>query len=186
MSDVEQKFLRRYSNFVLDKLKVPKKKRSLCIVSLVFVTMDDMTSAEERKQYKEAQAWVHDRGMKRGKRTFEIQMKSSRIKRRRKKIQFQFKHVMLDLAHELTHVKQYLNGELFDYASGDARYKGKYYAEPVRFEKEFSTNDDLYYDTPWEIEAFGREWGMWRRFHLQLKKEEKAKAKKSNGKEKEV
>jgi len=178
VSDDERKFLLRFSNFVLDKLGVPKSKRDSCRVSLHFVTMDDMIDTEERKRYREARAWVHDRGIKRGKRTFNIEMKSSRIQRRRKKTQYQFKEVMLDLAHELTHVKQYLNKELFDYASGDAKFKGKYFDKPIRFDREYSVNNDLYYDAPWEIEAFGREWGMWKRFNLQLKEEEKAKAQK--------
>lgn len=50
------------------------------------------------------------------------------------------------LAHELVHVKQYLNKELLELPYG-AMWHGKVY--PL---------DDIdYLDEPWEVEAFGRE-----------------------------
>ena len=63
------------------------------------------------------------------------------------------------LAHEMVHVKQYATGELFQYSIGGAghRYQGKKYSANME-----------YYDCPWEIEAYGREVGLYR-LYLQQK-----------------
>ena len=63
------------------------------------------------------------------------------------------------------HVKQYLNGEIFDYKSGDVRYKGSY------FDSSYQESEESYYDSPWEIEAYGREAGLYRMFLTKLKEE---------------
>jgi hypothetical protein len=67
------------------------------------------------------------------------------------------------LAHELVHVKQFATGEMYDYISFDGQklqvvksWKGKTW-EPEE-------NQCSYYDSPWEIEAFGREVGMYHKW----------------------
>jgi len=60
------------------------------------------------------------------------------------------------LAHELVHVKQYATGELTDSPRG-IRYsvwQGKHYDD----------SKIHYYDYPWEIDAYGREGGLLRRY----------------------
>jgi len=76
---------------------------------------------------------------------------------------------MLDIAHEQVHIKQYLSGELFEYAAGGVRYKGQ------KFDYDPEMNDEGYYNSPWEIEAYGREQGMYKMFTKMLKEEAKAK-----------
>ena len=78
------------------------------------------------------------------------------------------KKVFLYLAHELTHAKQYMTGELYDYADGGVRWRKE------RYEYDPESNRD-YYDSPWEIEAFGREWGLFKMFKLELLQERKGK-----------
>lgn len=59
------------------------------------------------------------------------------------------------LAHEMVHVKQYATGELKDYVYGNhVRWKGQkmFYDD---------TDDQNYYDSPWEIEAYGRQIGLY-------------------------
>jgi len=75
------------------------------------------------------------------------------------------KQLLIDLGHELVHVKQYLNNELFDYKSGDVRYKGLF------FDASHYTEEEKYFDSPWEIEAYGREWGLYKIFCNKLKEE---------------
>lgn len=58
--------------------------------------------------------------------------------------------MMMTLAHEMVHVKQFAMGELEENMNV---WKGK----------RFSGKTD-YWDTPWEIEAHGREYGLWSRF----------------------
>jgi hypothetical protein len=59
------------------------------------------------------------------------------------------------ICHEMVHVKQYATGEM------------KYMSRPARFTKFQGTlyPDELeYWDSPWEIEAFGREPGLYTRW----------------------
>lgn len=58
------------------------------------------------------------------------------------------------LAHEMVHVKQYVTGELVD--------KGKHCLwKGAKFE-EFEPNSEDYFFSPWEVEAFGMQVGLYR------------------------
>lgn len=57
------------------------------------------------------------------------------------------------IAHEIVHVKQYVSGQITDCPdTGTVKWLG----EP---------NDSDYWDCPWEIEAYGREFGLVERFN---------------------
>lgn len=84
------------------------------------------------------------------------------------------------LAHEMVHVKQYAMGELrgAEFANGagihrddDTLWHGQVWRPKRR--------EDPYYDSPWEIEAFGREVGLFDRFNKQW--ERRNGRKRSNG-----
>lgn len=73
-------------------------------------------------------------------RTFEIELHNGMKLRRTLEV----------LAHEMIHVKQYARGELYVSADNErTRWQGKW----IRGEKD-------YWDHPWEIEAHGRESGL--------------------------
>jgi hypothetical protein len=76
------------------------------------------------------------------------------------------KQTLLAIAHEMVHVKQYAKGELKDYLKEE---KSKYKNDHIYFE---SLN---YWDYPWEIEAHGRELGLYYRFIMKLREEDKVK-----------
>ena len=62
--------------------------------------------------------------------------------------------LLLALAHEMVHVKQYAQGELkYNRRERLHRFQGKKY-HPLY----------LYWEQPWEIEAFGRELGLYSMF----------------------
>lgn len=64
------------------------------------------------------------------------------------------------LAHELVHVKQFARGEMID--TGHPNY--------IKWNKQPVNQDKInYWDLPWEIEAFGREYGMFRRYNEHVK-----------------
>lgn len=65
------------------------------------------------------------------------------------------------VAHEMVHVKQYARGELKDSAKSYSLCKWK--------GKTFSWQKTDYYDHPWEIEAHGRERGLFIRWFEQSK-----------------
>jgi len=77
-------------------------------------------------------------------REFEVEL-HSRIKQRR---------LLETVAHEMVHVKQYARGELYEStAQGKHRWQGKWL-----------NKDPEYWDRPWEIEAHGREIGLFVRW----------------------
>jgi hypothetical protein len=74
--------------------------------------------------------------------------------------------ILITLAHEMVHVKQWAKDEMYEYLP-----KGKlpkdYMNSPnmVRFKGEKMCMDNIdYWDYPWEIEAYGRQLGLFRRF----------------------
>lgn len=64
------------------------------------------------------------------------------------------RRIMETIAHEMVHVKQYSKGELVDLSrSGETRWQN----QPVN-------GDTNYWDLPWEIEAHGKELGLFIRW----------------------
>lgn len=71
--------------------------------------------------------------------------------------------LLIALAHEMVHVKQYAKGELKYLSSKKLqRFQGKEYHP-----------DFMYWEKPWEIEAFGRELGLYTMFKQSQKKKSK-------------
>jgi len=60
------------------------------------------------------------------------------------------------LAHEAVHLKQFIRGELLLF-SKCCKWKGRVW-------KQGETELDSYYDSTWEIEAYGKEEGLYVRF----------------------
>ena len=65
------------------------------------------------------------------------------------------RNLLINLAHEMIHVKQWAKDEMFEYMEPHmVRFKG----EKIHL-KEIN-----YWDYPWEIEAYGRQLGLFVRF----------------------
>ena len=65
------------------------------------------------------------------------------------------RNILINLAHEMVHVKQWVKGEMYEYSEPNM----------VRFMKtKYDMSDLDYYDYPWEIEAFGRQLGLFIRW----------------------
>ena len=63
--------------------------------------------------------------------------------------------ILRTIAHELVHVKQFARGEMKEYLFKNA----------VRWNKQTIFHEDIdYWDYPWEIEAFGREIGLYAKY----------------------
>jgi len=72
---------------------------------------------------------------------------------------------LITLAHEMVHVKQQATGELKSLLTRrEDRWQGRY----------IKIDEMHYFDKPWEIEAYGRELGMYQRY-MQWKKDNKLK-----------
>lgn len=77
------------------------------------------------------------------------------------------------LAHEMVHVKQYRTGELKDLVrrANRVNYKGEV----------VDTKETNYYDQPFEIEAYGREVGLYRRYIKHVKKQKRIRSQVNQG-----
>jgi hypothetical protein len=61
------------------------------------------------------------------------------------------REILINLAHEMTHVKQWVKGEMYEYCDPNK----------VRWmKKKYDMSNMDYYDYPWEIDAFGRQLGL--------------------------
>lgn len=67
------------------------------------------------------------------------------------------------LAHEMVHVKQYAKGELgkdLVVSRGGLQIQSRWMGTPWKPK----SKEDGYFDSPWEIEAYGREVGLYKRW----------------------
>ena len=60
------------------------------------------------------------------------------------------------LAHEMVHVKQYVTGALVDH--------GKYCSWNGKKYEEYEANSEEYFFSPWEVEAYGMQVGLYRMY----------------------
>ena len=60
------------------------------------------------------------------------------------------------LAHEMVHVKQYVSGALVDH--------GKYCSWHGKKYEEFEADSEDYFFSPWEVEAYGMQVGLYRMY----------------------
>ena len=68
---------------------------------------------------------------------------------------FSIRDVLITLAHEMVHIKQWAKGEMYEYIKSGL----------IRFHKtKFDADNINYWDYPWEIEAFGKQLGLFVRF----------------------
>lgn len=68
------------------------------------------------------------------------------------------KRLLESLAHEMVHVKQYAKGELKDYVYSN---HVKWCGVKMLYDE---GDDDQYFESPWEIEAYGRQVGLYSGF----------------------
>lgn len=158
--------IRKYARFVLDKLvRLGLQKKSKIIIKVLGEhEIKDAADILDLKKYK---AWcTYDGVDDSGNKKFTIVLDQKNVNKKGKKSTTRLKNILIDLGHELTHVKQYLNNEVFDYKDGSVRYKG------IIFSSSYDLDEEAYYMSPWEIEAYGRELGLYRMFCSYLKQEQ--------------
>lgn len=69
------------------------------------------------------------------------------------------RHQLCSIAHELVHVKQFITEELG--ATGETEDGEKF---TRWYNAKVSEKFCYYHDLPWEVEAFGRQYGLYKRF----------------------
>jgi len=86
-------------------------------------------------------------------------------------------NVYRTLAHELVHVKQFATGQMSRYivtkkTSSGRRLTGTLWEGKVYTNSKYEDTDEGYYNSPWEIEAYGREVGLYRLWKHSMNEEE--------------
>lgn len=157
-------FLKKYSRFVLNKF-VRRSVQNNSRINIKVVSPDDMRNDVDMEDLKRYRAWCTYDNVVEGKKYFSVVLNIKQISKNGKRPETRLRKMLIDLGHELVHIKQYLNNEIFDYKSGDIRFKGSY------FDSSYAENEELYYDSPWEIEAYGREQGLYAMFCSKLREE---------------
>ena len=65
------------------------------------------------------------------------------------------RNILINLAHEMVHMKQWAKGDMYEYSN----------PHMVRFmKKKYDMSEIAYWDYPWEIEAYGRQLGLFIRW----------------------
>lgn len=154
--------VKKYVKFVLDKF-VQKSIQSRATIKIKIVHKDDLDDSVDSDDLKRYRAWCFYDGVVNDRRTFTVVLNAQQVKSAAKRQFVRLQPLLVDLGHELIHVKQYLNNEIFDYTDGAVRYKGSY------FDSSYQDNEELYYDSPWEIEAYGREQGLFKMFVTKMR-----------------
>jgi hypothetical protein len=132
------------------------------VIKIKVVHEKDLDESVDKEDLRKYRAWCYYDGILNERRTFTVILNAKQVKRSTATL-VRLGNLLVDLGHELVHIKQYLNNEIFDYVSGDVRYKGTY------FDASYQENEELYYESPWEIEAYGRELGLYRMFCNNIK-----------------
>jgi hypothetical protein len=157
--------VRKYAKFVLNKMVRPavQNKARITIKILGESEIKDAADLLDLKKYK---AWCTYDGIdEHGIKKFTVVLDHKHLNKRAKKPLTRLKNILVDLGHELVHVKQYLNNEIFDYKDGSVRYKG------IVFDDSYYVDEESYFESPWEIKAYGREGGLYRMFCSKMKEE---------------
>lgn len=161
------RLIKKYAYFCLTHFvanNVLKKSH----ITIKFVNLKDIKDKKERREIRDYQAWMEYSGTANGKRKFVVTLSADIVKHKTKKQLIKYKETLKNLGHEIVHIKQYLNNEMFDYTNGNvARFRGDRHS--------YTGEDDwTYWEAPYEIEAYGRSEGLWHMFKKMLKEEEKA------------
>ena len=160
------RLIKKYAYFCLSKF-VPNGVLRKSNITIKFLHVDDLDEKQDKKDLKEHNAWMTYDGIVNDRKKFTITLDKSVINKRAKKLITRYKTSLKHLGHELVHVKQYLLNELFDYSDGHTvRYMGSKYTYT-------GETDWTYWDAQYEIEAHGRQEGLYQMFIATVKVEEK-------------
>jgi beta-mannanase len=161
------RLIKKYANFVLLKF-VPKSTLRKSLITIKVIHHDELTDVKEQKELKEVSAWMMYDGIIDDRKKFTVTLDKAVVKTTAKKRITRYKELLKYLGHELVHTKQYLMNEMFDYKDGQTvRFRGGHYTNSEEL-------DWAYWDSPWEIEAYGRMEGLYQMFLKMTKEERKA------------
>ena len=164
LNQSEYKLIRKFARFALNKL-VRTSRQKKARITICISSQEEIKQKESDSNFRMHEAWCVYKGTDSNSyKQFEIVLNVKRINRRAKKQIVQFKNLLTDLGHEMVHVSQYLNSEMFDYVNGDVRYRG------VVYDSSHYNDEEKYFFSPREVAAYGMEKGLYTLFCKQYSK----------------
>lgn len=156
-SPIFRKKARSAIRFYLQKLNVKKSLLKDAVITVLYGQMESAADVGNLQVYFKDNHTVLD------KTKFDIQLSRSPHQTTKTKL--------TTIAHECVHVKQYITGEMDDVYKTDelmvgTLWKGKMFHN----DKHAKRNLDAYYNSPWEIEAYGKMDGLFARWENFYKK----------------
>lgn len=143
----EEVVLNEFTSYVVNKfISATQQKRVSILVKFINPIR---LKGKARQDLIEYNAWMTQNDKYR----FVITINSLCVNRRARNPLKRLKDVLLCLGHELVHVKQYVNREMRDVDANTCVFKGKIYHDFLEGEG--------YAFSPWEIEAYGYEHGLY-------------------------
>lgn len=149
LKKVDTKTLRQFCRYAARIIKIDDRA---ALIRIYFVNEKELKSEKDKKELKKYLAWINLFSDNR----FTIIINEKVLHRKTRGKIFHLKDAIQCIGHELVHVKQYIKREMRDYANSDVWYKGQ------RYDK--WEEDEDYYFSPWEIEAYGCEEGFYKCF----------------------
>ena len=174
----DREVLRRFCVWTLDQFLSQQRQKETTVIIKILAQSD--LPVDSYYNFKNHDGWCHHKKSEEGRNCFEIVIKKTFINQNAKAIHRRLKKVFITVGHELVHVKQYTLREMVDLKTGEVKFRG------VKFPENTRSEDILYYNAPWEIEAHGRELGLYSMFAKIIKAEQKAKKKEANVKKEKV
>ena len=150
------------SRFVLNRF-VRRSVLNKTSITIKIVDNSELDDDDEKHDLRVYKAWMTYDGLTEERKYFTIIVNRRELNTKSKKPYTRLYGIFASLAHELVHVKQYLNNEMFDYVGGDVRFKGN------RYDASYGSEEESYFESPWEIEAYGREMGLVQMFKTFMK-----------------
>jgi hypothetical protein len=149
LSRRDRRFLKRAAQYTMDYLLPVNSK-----IKINFVI--GPRAADESEDFNAVCTYIR-------KAEFEIWINQNKINKRAKTLLGKFGKILSYVVHELVHVKQYASSELV-HVGDKYRYRGRLYNQPK------DGDEDAYFESPEEIEAYGRELHLVKRFVKHWKK----------------
>jgi hypothetical protein len=160
------KLVKQFARYCLGRFLTPYRIKKLTI-QIDFVDRNEV-DPDERDDLNKYEAWMNPSSDTKD--HYFVTLAKFAISKKATKPLTKYKKTLQYLAHELVHVKQYVLGEMKDLYKGEniigTMFHGVEYFEPKPkkaagpFAAEWA-----YYDSPWELEAYGRTEGLYNMFY---------------------
>jgi hypothetical protein len=160
------KLIKQFTRYCLARFLTPYRIKKLTI-QIEYVDRDEV-EPEDKADLSKYHAWMMPSSDTKD--YYFITLAKFAINKRAIKPLKRYKKTLQYLAHELVHIKQYVLGEMRDLYRGEeiigTRFMGTDYfgLTPKKAAGPFAS-EWAYYDSPWELEAYGRTDGLYNMFH---------------------